>query len=153
MTMQIASLCLLVMLATFSLYAIIASGRHRLFTFILTPIIILSSIISVYAIYSLQGTAIEEIPQGEITIVSVAIAQPNIHVLVVKQGDSEPTYYKFEYSKQRAEQMQEILLRQRMQMSTTGEFETKSGNQGNSKHTPGDLIFKPVENKSLIPKG
>lgn len=135
MTLIETSYVLLFILAVVSLYSIIASGKHRVLTFLLVPLVIAASISSFYAFYSLQGKAIKSWPEGEIEIISLQLTQPHISMLVVHKNELEPTFYSLEWSPEIAKKLQEILTRQKMGMSTTGEFkkpEAKPSANGNS---------------------
>ena len=69
---------LLFLLAVVSVYALIKSKENALVLFFLIPIILASSIYTGYSIYVLQGTPINNLPEGKVELIWAEIQKPNI---------------------------------------------------------------------------
>lgn len=70
---------LLFMLAVVAIYAIIQTGKNNVITFFLIPLVLVSSIFTGYSIYVLQGTPVNTLPKGEVTVLWAEVQKPNIY--------------------------------------------------------------------------
>ena len=140
-------ICLFV-LAVFSLYAAIQSKQSKI-TFFLVPLILVTGIVSGYAIYSLQGTAIKGVPEGKLEVIHIDVKKPWIWVLVVHEGDAEPKFYGLPYSDENSKSMQGLKRRMEMQGPQVGEIIPYPRSEG-TKDADTNLQFKP-ENAPPLP--
>lgn len=143
------SYVLLFVLAVSSLYSIIISNKtNRVITFFLVPLIIAASIISFYAIHSLQGRPKYEWPEGQIEILSMKLVQPTIWLLVRHEGEQEPTLYGVEWNKETVRLLQlQIQERMNLQLSTQGEFKKPKKQQGSGSQADGKRFWEPLKPK------
>lgn len=138
----------LIICVAFCLYIAIQSRKYPLVMFILVPMLLVASVYSVNVFYHIQGTPKHELPQGQIEILYVAIAKPNIYLLVKEDDATHPVYYRIDYTTQRAQQMRKLMqqmgteqLRGNLRFKGDGELTTKE-----------DIVFENIKNTPLPPK-
>ena len=139
---------MLTVCVVFCLYAVIQSRKHPLATFVLIPLLLVGSVYSVNLFYHLQGTPRNDVPQGQVEILYIGIAKPNIYVLVQSQQAEHPVYYRMDYTKQRAQQMRK-LMEQMGKEQLRGKFKV-DGNR--TQMTQEDIIFENIKHIPLPPK-
>ena len=145
-----ASYILLFIVAVSSLYSIIVSNKtNRLITFFLVPLIISASIVSFYAIHSLQGRAIHEWPKGEIQIVSITVKKPKIWLTVIHKGDIEPKFYGIQWTTENAKQIQRLAKRMELGISAEGEFKTPRDPKSGGSFSQGPRYWQPLKQKQI----
>lgn len=127
---------LLFVLASVSIYALIISQKRPLIVFLLTPVLLTSSIYAGWAIYTLVGSPINGFPEGHVEILHVEPARPHIYFLALsleEENPSHPKYYRVDYTESNRRTMMELQQRGERGLSTQGIFEPKGG------QTPGGV--------------
>ena len=138
---------LLFFLAVVSIYALISSGRNYLILFILTPLILISSIYSAYTLYSLQGTPVNGFPNGEVEVVWVELANPDILFLArFSEIGGRPVYYRIAYTEKNLEEMIQIIGQLEQGIAPQGTFD-RDQDSGSD-----DVTFTPPAATSERPK-
>lgn len=128
---------LLFILAAASVYALIVSKTNYLILFILTPLLLISSIYSAYTLYSLQGTPINGIPKGEVEIVWIELANPDILFLARSaETGGTPFYYRIPYTQENLQQLNGVSERLENGITSHGIFESFSDSEDNIRFTP-----------------
>lgn len=102
------AIMLMFLLAATSIYSLIIGRRNYMLTFIFTPILLVSSIFAGYTMYALQGTPIRGIPQGNVEVLWVEMAKPDILFLARPEEGGQPRYYVIVYNKQNKETMRRV---------------------------------------------
>lgn len=127
---------LLFILASVSIYALIISQKRPLLVFLLTPLLLTSSIYAGWAIYTLLGSPIHGFPDGQVEILHVEPARPHIYFLALSLDEEKPghpKYHRVDYTENNRKTMMELQQRGERGMSTQGRFEPKAG------QTPGGV--------------
>lgn len=119
------SIISLFILAITSLVALAYSKANKVAIFILTPIIIFASIVSGYSVTALQGTPIDEIPVGNVTVLSGSVEKPFMFFVVRHSDTGFVKLYKIPYDKNNAQQMMNLLNRAERKEVKEGEFKLK----------------------------
>lgn len=118
---------LLFLVAAVSVYALIVSRRNYLVLFFLIPLVLSGGIYSTYVLYALQGKPINGIPENEVEIVWVELANPDILFLARDtETGGTPVYYRIPYTEENVEQMAEIMQQMEQGGIPTGTFESNS---------------------------
>ena len=147
--MILTATVLLFMLASVSVYALIASRKNYLVIFVLTPIILVSSVYSGYTLYALQGTPIVGAPSGEVEIVWVELSFPDI-LFLARNTDvgGEPKYYRIPYTEHNREQMQRAIDGIDNDNQAIGTFTSQDSDANRAE----DFDFIPPDSSPLPPK-
>lgn len=101
--------------AAVSVYSIIYSRTNLVVTFFLIPLVLGVAIWTWQAINILQGTPRDGLPYGDrVEVIWTYQKKPDI-LLVIRQGDEEPAYYKIPWTKEnqyKVRRMQEAIARE-----------------------------------------
>lgn len=149
------SIVLLFFVAAASIYALIVSRKNYIITFLLTPALLVASIFAGYTMFMLQGTPINGIPEGNVEVVWVEMAKPEILFLARPETGGRPYYYVIPYNDNNRDTMQEIMKEQARkeqrgeESSVPGRFKT-----GEKQDDPSEMNveFVPPEGAPLPPK-
>ena len=138
---------LLFALGSTTIYSLIISRRNYLMVFILTPLLLVSTIYSSNIILALLGSPIKGFPVNEtVEIKWVEVADPVIYFVALDTSlsDTRPKYYVVPYTKQNRDTMQELKKRLENGRQTQGEFKIKNKG-GSSESKQKDLYeFHPT---------
>ena len=141
---------LLFMLAVVAIYAIIQTGKNNVITFFLIPLVLVSSIFTGYSIYVLQGTPVNTLPEGEVTVLWAEVQKPNIYFLVRHVDEQRPTYYRMPYTKENAKKMQG--MKQKAEEGNPMEGKFKVLKQKGSLVSMDEFTFDRIKRFALPPK-
>jgi len=134
------------------MYALIISKKDYVVLFILTPILLVSSIYTGYAIFALQGTPIDGIPEGEVEIAWVEPANPDIFFVARHTDpdlDNSPKLYRIDYTKNNVKALNEAQQRAAAGApKAKGKFEKKSGDESDGN----EIKFDRISREPLPPK-
>jgi|11_taG_2_1085331.scaffolds.fasta_scaffold00339_5 hypothetical protein len=143
---------LLFTLAVVTVYAIIQTGKHRLITFFLIPLVLISSLYTGYTIYALQGTPINGIPEGEVEVIWSEVQKPHIFYMVRKEGETKPLYFALPYTKENAKKFAELEEQREGGQVPVGEFrDTNLENKGSLSRNM-EIEFDDITRTPLPPK-
>lgn len=138
---------LLFALGATTIYALIISRKNYLMVFILTPLLLVSTIYSSNIILALLGSPIKGFPVNETVEVKwVEVADPVIYFIALDTSvaDTIPKYYVVPYTNQNRETMQELQKKLENGRQTQGEFKVKP-KYGESNSRESDLYeFHPT---------
>lgn len=138
-----------------TIYAIIQTGKNYALQALMIPLILVSTIFAGYAIFILQGTPKNGIPDGEVEILWVELQKPNILFLArgTEQGDSPlPKYYRIPYNDQNKEEINKMKRKMEMGMPVQGEFKQKKPLPGGQEPPQGEFEFDDIRRDGLPPK-
>lgn len=139
------SMVALFIMAVFSSYSLIKSKINKFLTFSLIPVILVTGIISAYAIFSLRGTPIMDIPRSEnVEVVHIEIKKPYILLLAKTDDEQLPKFYALPYTKENARSMQDITERRQIGLKAEGKFQEVMPIWGTKKS---DAVIKFVPKK------
>ena len=145
------SIGLIFALSVLTVYSLIQLGKNNILTFFLIPLALVASIFTGYTIFALQGTPIDDMPNGQVEVIWVEIQKPNIYFLVRPQGKTQPVYYRILYTKKNAKEMQELQRKAEGGRPVSGEFkETEKGKNDMSRSE--DVRFDEIERSPLPTK-
>ena len=136
---------LLFLLASVSIYALIVSKKNYLILFLLTPIVLSSSVFTAYSIFALQGTPINGVPKHDVSVLWVEMSKPDIFFVVRTEDpddeDRDPKYYRIDYTEENKKTMKKLQeeAKGRQGQGVPGKFE--KGNAG----TKDSWLFVPME--------
>jgi len=119
---------LLFALGSTTIYALIISRRNYLMVFILTPLLLVSTIYSSNIILALLGSPIKGFPVNEtVEIKWVEVADPVIYFIALdtELANTKPKYYVVPYNQQNRDTMQELKKRLENGRQAQGEFKPK----------------------------
>ena len=142
---------LLFMLAVVAIYAIIQTGKNNVITFFLIPLVLVSSIFTGYSIYVLQGTPVDALPKGEVTVLWAEVQKPNIYFLVRHADEPRPTYYRMPYTKENAKKMQGMKQKAEEGTPMEGQFKVKEEQKGGLISND-EFTFDRIKRFALPPK-
>lgn len=120
---------LLFVLAAVAIYALIQNKKNYIIVFILTPVLLASTIHTARIVYSLLGAPIRGFPEHEIEILWVELADPYIYFTAInlESEDNEPDYFKVPYTDANRRTMQEIAQAMEQGAEQQGKFKPKVG--------------------------
>jgi len=136
---------LLFLLATVSIYALIVSKKNYLILFILTPLILSSSVFTAYSIFALQGTPIDGVPNHDVKVLWVEMSKPDIFFVARTEDpddeDRDPKFYRIDYTDENKKTMKKLQeeAAANQGLGVVGKF--KKGNSG----TKDSWLFVPME--------
>ena len=138
-----------------TVYAIIQTGKNYALQALMIPLILVSTIFAGYAIFILQGTPKNGIPDGEVEIVWVEMQKPNILFLArgTQQGDNPiPKYYRIPYNDPNKKMVNEMKKKMEMGVPVQGKFEQKKPLPGGQEPPQGEFEFDDIRREGLPPK-
>lgn len=138
-----------------TIYAIIQTGKNYALQSLMIPLILVSTIFAGYAIFILQGTPKNGIPDGEVEILWVEQQKPNILFLArgTEQGDSPiPKYYRIPYNDQNKKEINKMKRKMEMGMPVQGQFKQKKPLPGGQEPPQGEFEFDDIRREGLPPK-
>ncbi len=145
------SIGLVFALSVLTVYSLIQLGKNNILTFFLIPLALIASIFTGYTIFALQGTPIDDMPDGQVEVIWVEIQKPNIYFLVRPMGETKPVYHRITYTKKNAEEMKKLQQQAEVGRPITGEFkETEKGKNDMSRSE--DIRFDEIERSPLPTK-
>jgi len=141
---------LLFLLAVVSIYALIKSRSNLILLFFLIPIILSSSIYTGYSIYVLQGTPINNLPEGKVELIWAEMQKPDIIFLVRHEDETIPKYYRIPYTKNNAKLLAGLNKMAGAGHPQEGEFKPKETGGINIDNQ--DISFDKIKREPLPPK-
>ena len=138
-----------------TVYAIIQTGKNYALQALMIPLILVSTIFAGYAIFILQGTPKNGVPDGEVEIVWVEMQKPNILFLArgTEQGDSPiPKYYRIPYNDTNKKEVNKMKKKMEMGVPVQGEFKQKQPLPGGNEPPQGEFEFDDIRREGLPPK-
>lgn len=138
-----------------TVYAIIQTGKNYALQALMIPLILVSTIFAGYAIFILQGTPKNGIPDGEVEVVWVELQKPNILFLArgTEEGDSPiPKYYRIPYNDQNKKEVNKMKKKMEMGVPVQGEFKQKQPLPGGNEPPQGEFEFDDIRRDGLPPK-
>jgi hypothetical protein len=81
-------------LAVISLYALIISKKNSFLTLILIGVILVSSVVSVKALFYYQGLPIDQYPEGDVQILSIALSDSTALIIVQEADHDSPRFFR-----------------------------------------------------------
>lgn len=142
------SIGLLMALAVLCVYVMIQLGKHSTLTFVLIPLVLISTIFSGYSIFALQGTPIAGIPKGEVEVIWAEVQKPSIYFLVRPAGLTRPVYHYIPYTEENAKQMQELAEKAAAGNGQRGEFKPMD-NKGSDLSKSDNVFFDNITRSNL----
>jgi|TARA_B100001105_G_scaffold251384_1_gene241062 hypothetical protein len=146
------SIGLLFALAVLTVYALIQLGKNNVLTFFLIPLALVASIYTGYTLFALQGTPINDLPEGEVQVLWVEVQKPKIYFLVRHLGKTEPTYYTIPYSDDNAKEMDRMLKAMQRGIKMEGEFKERDPDGGDLSMQHKNIKFDNIVRYPLPPK-
>ena len=145
------SIGLIFALSVLTVYSLIQLGKNNILTFFLIPLALVASIFTGYTLFALQGTPIDDMPEGQVEVIWVEIQKPNIYFLVRPAGETQPVYHRIAYTNKNADKMQELQKKAKNGRPVAGEF--KLAENGKSDLTNNeDIRFDEIERSPLPTK-
>ena len=144
------SIGLVFALSVLTVYSLIQLGKNNILTFFLIPLALVASIFTGYTIFALQGTPIDDMPDGQVEVIWVEIQKPNIYFLVRHVDDPKPAFYRMDYTKENAKKMQDLSEKADAGQPSNGEFKLKDKDGGISQMK--EFTFDTIRRESLPPK-
>ena len=145
------SIGLVFALSVLTVYSLIQLGKNNILTFFLIPLALVASIFTGYTIFALQGTPIDDMPDGQVEVIWVEIQKPNIYFLVRPEGETQPVYHRIAYTNKNREKMQELQKKAEKGRPVIGEIkETEKGKNDMSRSE--DIRFDEIERSPLPTK-
>lgn len=138
-----------------TVYAITQTGKNYALQALMIPLILVSTIFAGYAIFILQGTPKNGIPDGEVEIVWVELQKPNILFLArgTNEGDSPiPKYYRIPYNDTNKKEVNKMKKKMEMGVPVQGEFKQKKPLPGGNEPPQGEFEFDDIRRDGLPPK-
>jgi hypothetical protein len=133
------SMILMFLLAATTVYVLIITRHNFITLFFLTPVLLITSIYAGYTVYILQGTPINGIPSGDIKVVWVEMAKPDILFLARGEAGGQPLYYRIPYTKPNAEEMQRIKSKLESDQESNGDGAEVTGKFTTGENAAGEL--------------
>ena len=138
------SIGLIFALSVLTVYSLIQLGKNNILTFFLIPLALVASIFTGYTLFALQGTPIDDMPEGQVEVIWVEIQKPNIYFLVRPAGETQPVYHRIPYTNKNADKMAELQKKADGGRPVTGEFkEMETGKTDLSRNE--DIRFDEIE--------
>lgn len=89
-------------LAAFSLYALIITRTNKLTTLVLVALIVASGYIAHHSVRYYAGTAITTPPEGNFQLLAVTVSEPDILIIVQEDNKKAPRFFRIPYTKENA---------------------------------------------------
>jgi len=144
------SIILFFLMAAVAIYALIQTRKNYILLFILIPFILASAIFAGYSIFVLQGTPRNGVPSGEIEMVFVEMAKPDIVFLARINGEGIPVYYRIPYTKENRDMMNQIMRDLEMGKVAEGTLKKKPRQGSDSQNE--DYEWDTIKREPLPPK-
>jgi hypothetical protein len=144
------SIILFFLMAVVSIYALIQTRKNYILLFILIPFILVSTIFAGYSIFALQGTPKRSVPSGEIEIVFVEVAKPDIVFLARIDGEGLPLYFRIPYTDENKKLMGKLQRDLEIGQKIEGSLKMKPRKGSDSQNE--DYQWDRIKRDSLPPK-
>lgn len=123
----------LLILALFTIIALIRSGINNVISWIIIPLLIFNTGFGLVTIKDLKGWPINEYPPTDSILHSSVVQKPNIYILSQPKNSESPRLYRIPFTEKDAKKLNEA-----MQMAKEGVVVTIKQNNENLKYEPFD---------------
>lgn len=157
--MIFGAVILFFLMGVVAIYALIQTGKNYALQAVLIPVILVGTLFAGYAIYILQGTPKQGIPEYDVEVVFVQMQKPHILFLAreaasddASETDPIPKYFVIPYNDQNKKTMNKIMKRMEMGQPVEGKFKKKDVNPNGNQPPTGEFEFDNIIREGLPPK-
>ena len=158
--MIFGAVILFFLIGVVAIYALIQTGKNYALQAVLIPIILVGTLFAGYAIYILQGTPKNGIPDYEVEVVFIEMQKPWIIFLAREASNDDeesstdpiPKYFKIPYNDENRKTMNKIMKKMEMGQQVEGKFKKKKVNPNGTQPPTGEFQFDNIRRDGLPPK-
>lgn len=157
--MIFTAVILFFLMGVVAIYALIQTGKNYALQAVLIPVILVGTLFAGYAIYILQGTPKQGIPEYDVEVVFVQMQKPYILFLAREAATDDasetnpiPKYFVIPYNDQNKKTMNKIMKRMEMGVQVEGKFRKKNVNPNGTQPPTGEFEFDNIKREGLPPK-